>query len=366
MNDAEIYDLAADVLGTIVGDLSMSVYSNGSLSIGWSPAAGVQAWAESLGDPEQPPNHKIVITYDLIRQFYRDAENFYSFCEQKHFEREFEVIFKDYDPKPQLPAGLTREGTINNMFLGALTWIFFHELGHLAQEHGYIRSKFSGDSQVSCIYDCEADGSNTMNARAASISHVTEFAADEEATQSCMEELMRHFLFKERKWTNEDFQSFQDTLYLATCGIACALYRFHGERPVEPEPFPLTSHPTPIRRLEVLLPTIFEKLDLGGKGEALHGLDRKKLVYLTIGAADTVGFFWLFMYANEDGMPDNFLVKGLLQDPHLNSYWGTIIDTWDEICSDIKSVRRFGSDFGLLSFTDLFRAQAKSRAPLIS
>lgn len=359
MNDSEIYELSMNVIGAIANDLSDGIYSEleGSLSISWTDEPRVCAWAESKSAPEKPPSHRIVISYELARQFYRDAEDYHDFCEGNHLESQLELFFKDFDPKPSLPDSLVKDDSVRNMFIGALTWVFFHELGHLTQEHGFIRSKFSGAKQISLLEDCESNGYQSIDARAAIISHVTEFAADIEATQSCMGELMRHFLHQNGEWTKEHIQSFQDSLYLVVCGISCALYRFYGERRVTPEAVPSTSHPTPVRRLEVCLPNIFEKLDLGGHGEQLHGLNRKQLVHLCTGAAYNCGFFWLFLYAQENGIPDNFMPKGLIQDRHKESYWVAIVAAWDEIELEIKRVRRFGNELGLLSFTERFRSE---------
>lgn len=357
MDDRDIYNLSVEVIGSIVNDLSEAIYSElgGTLSVSWSTEPRVLAWAESIGDPEAPPAHRIVISYELARRFYRDAEDYHEFCENDLPAEMLELFFRDLEPKPKIPDGLAKKDSVRNMFLGALTWVFFHELGHLAQEHGYIRSKYSGVTNVAKLEDGESNSNKILDERAALISQVTEFAADEEATQSCMEELMRHFLHQEGEWTDQYVESFQDSLYLVVCGISCAFYRFYGERPVEPEEIPLSSHPTPIRRLEVCLPNIFEKLDFGGHGVDLHGLDRKQLVYLCIGASYNVGFFWLSSYAQEKGIPENFMPKGLLQDPHKERYWAAIVSAWDEIEVEVMAIRRFGSKLGLLSFTEKFR-----------
>jgi hypothetical protein len=241
------------------------------------------------------------------------------------------------------------------MFIGALTWVFFHELGHLSQEHGYIRKKYGAQPLDSRVVDCDSNGSDEMSVREATISHVTELAADVEATQWCSFELIRHFI-PEGGADEHDLAEFQANLFLMTAGISCALYRFNGRRSIEPTNIPIGSHPTPIRRLEVCLANIFEKLDLGGAGKRIHRLDRKKLVYTCTGAAYSVGFYWLTQLYASDIRPTHFIPKGVLQDPFIGEYWAEIIKTWDEFEPDILKIRRFGSELGILSFAEGLRA----------
>lgn len=86
-------------------------------------------------------------------------------------------------------------------------------------------------------------------------------------------------------------------------------------------------------------------------------MSRAKLVYICSGAVYSIGFFWLWRHAMENKIPDNFMIKGILQDPYKKSYWSTIIAAWDEIEPTIKTVRRFGQKLGILSFTDTLRSQ---------
>ncbi|MDP3858713.1 MAG: hypothetical protein Q8Q73_13215 [Stagnimonas sp.] len=357
--DLEIYQLSSEILFAITGDLSKGIYKKlgGSLQISWNTENRVSAWAISDGDPLTPPQHKIVVCYELARRLYRDVEDFHIFAIEALLREPFESFFKDFSPKPRLPPTLESHESVHNMFIGALTWVFFHELAHLNQEHGHIRSKCGGQpNRAGGIEDCESDGDNALTGKAALISHVTEFAADVEAFQHSLQELARHFLSKDLD--DGDPQQFRDNLFLLVCGISCALYRFNGVKIVQPHRYPVGSHPTPLRRLEVGVPNIFEKLDLGGRGKSLHNLSRKELVYLCSGAAYSAGFFWLWRYAKGTGIPDNFLAKGLLQDDKL--YWREILSAWDEIEPEIIKIRRFGNKQGLLYFTDDFRSKILS------
>jgi len=359
MEDTDIFDLATHVLSSISGDLANGNYteSGGTLDFAWSPERRVSAWAESPGDPNIAPNHRVVICYELALRLYRDIEDYHLFGAGALLEEPYETIFKDFKPKPRLPSHISKLNSIRNMFIGALTWVFFHEIGHLTQEHGYIRKKFGGRKLETRIEDCESDGSSELGARASLISHVTEFAADVEAVQWCIQELYRHFLPEKGNGTEHDLKEFQSNLFLMVAGISCALYRFNGDRAVDPTEHPVGSHPTPVRRLEVCLPNVYEKLDFGGIGHEVHRLNRSELVYICTGAADSAGFFWLRRQAVGNEIPAHFLTKGLLRDPFKASYWAAIIRAWDEMEPEIRKIRRFGSPIGVLSFTSEFRSQ---------
>lgn len=356
IEDLEIYEISRELTRSIAHDFSEGIYRelNGELVVAWSELQRASAWAESKGDINSPPNHKIVITYELARRLYRDAEAYYQYASNEFLNEKIQSIFQGFDPKPKLPNHLNDVDSIRNIFIGSLTWVFFHELGHLKQEHGYIRKLFGVSSSGSFIEDCEASGIQALSGRAAAISHVTEFAADVEATVTCVLELVRHFLRPDSNNSEHDLSEFRNNLYLMMCGVSCALYRFHGDSIPASESIPTGSHPTPIRRLEVFLPNVYERLDV--LGEKFHGLNRKYLVYLCAGAADSVALFWLHPYLPQSSGVAHFMVRGILQDP-FKRYWIEIIQIWDEVRKEIKKVRRFGDDFELLSFTDELRTR---------
>lgn len=359
MEDQEIYKISEELISSIVHDLSEGIYKqlNGQLKIAWGSEKKVSAWAESNGDIDSPPDHRIVITYELARKLYRDIEAYYQYASNEFLHQNIQRLFQAFDPKPNLPNHLNEVNTIRNIFIGSLTWVFFHELGHLKQEHGYIRKLFGASSSESFIEDCEAAGIQTLDSRTAAIYHVTELAADVEATVNCVLELVRHFLPQNQSNSEDDLTEFRNNLFLMICGVSCALYRFHGNSNPITGPTPTGSHPTPIRRLESFLPNIYERLD--AVGENFHGLSRKQLVCLCAGAANSVALFWLHPYLHPLAGSADFMMKGILQDPY-KSYWIEIIKIWDEIHQEVIKVRRYGNDFELLSFTEELRTKMLS------
>ncbi len=347
------------VTRSITDDLTKAHYeaTGGTLTLAWSHVPRFNAWAESNGSIAEPPQHKIVLNYELARQLYRDAELYLQFNEEHIKGEALEALFMGLEFASGLPRFFTREACVNNMFIGALTWVYWHELSHLSQEHGYIRRHFDSSSKAgtTAIEECEGDGAVPLQGRGAALSHVTELAADFEATNTCILELIRHFTGDATLDAKQDLTPFRSALFLLTCGISCACYRFYGNRPDDPGPIPTGSHPTPLRRLECSIPQLFEFLDIEGSDGPVFGLNRSELVRICSGAAYSCGLYFLGWLSTSGRIPDNYMMRGLRNDPHAQSYWSIIVETWDEIAPIIKAIRRCGAPFGLLRFSSDFR-----------
>ena len=353
MTDLEIYQLAGHVISSIAEDLQSSIYSDlgGNLSIAWSEEKKINAWAESTGNINEAPSHTIGFHYELVRQIYRDIEYYCEYLESKADQQTFDVWFKDeIQPFELLTSHFSKEAYLSNMFMGAITWIFFHELGHLQQEHGYIRNNFIG-TPISSIHECNIYTSEKTEGKSAAIFHVTEMAADFEATHSCILELIRQF-------QGEDLKA---AIYGFVSGISCVLYRFHGSEPFVPEYYPQGSHPNPLIRLESIVPHIYEFFSMQGVNQVIKiELTREYMVQTCTKAASAVGLFWLRKNAKEIKVEDNYFWMGSFNRPGMAHYMKIIIEIWDEIKPTIKEIRRFGTDLGLLTFTQEHREKLKT------
>jgi hypothetical protein len=187
MDDRAIYDLAVRIIDGIKEDFQGVNYSEleGTLQVVWGEEKRFTASAFSSGDLDRPPQHTVRLTYELARQIYRDGEQFYDFL--KSGIQPYRSAFLTYDPPapPPLPESFTREDFQNNFLAAALTWVFAHEIGHLTQEHGYIRSKFGNTGEANLeIHECEVMSSSaSLSPATSAIYHATELAADFEATK---------------------------------------------------------------------------------------------------------------------------------------------------------------------------------------
>ena len=348
MTNYEIYDLAGNVISSIANDLQNGIYDklNGELSIIWSEERSVNAWAESSNDINKPACHKIGFTYELVRQIYRDIESYCKYIECNIDNKLFETLFQDdAQPLNLLATHFSKEAYTSNMFIGAITWIFFHELGHLNQEHGYIRNVLNGTT-ISSIHECNINTKKLIKGKESAISHVTELAADFEAVHFCILELIRQF-----KGDN-----LKPSIFIFMCGISCVLYRFHGANPFIKEEVPIGSHPNPLIRLENMVPQIYEYLSIPALHKVINiELSRESLVKMCQTASTTVGLFWLKINYIKPKISDIFFLMGPLNRPGMISYLSIIIKTWDEIEPTIKTVRRTGTKLGLLNFTEELR-----------
>lgn len=354
LTDQEIYALAHGVLTDITEKLADGTYKrlNGSLAFAWSVEPKFNAWAESSTLVDGPPQHKIVLHYELARILYRDAEAFCSFAVDEQIKNLITKSFGD-DAAELLPSCFTINDCIHNMFLASLTWVYFHELGHLMQEHGRVRS-CGTISKNSTIAEFDAHAANALEGRKAAISHATELAADFEATTQCLVASARHFLKGPLVDESDGAEVFLGNIYLLTCSLACIFYRFNAGSPARAE-LPITgSHPNPIYRLEVAAPHIYEFTEVLLRANEFDA-DRRRLVSMVKQAADLGSFFLNYTRATSTEETIHLFVKGLLQRPEFRSYSQEIITTWDEIHPEILAYRHFGFELGVMRFTEEYR-----------
>lgn len=346
MEDSEIVDLTVETLTTIKDMLNEGMYKDlgGQLQVHYSDTPDFLAWASVGSEPSEPPIHYISITYDMALILYRDVEEYYSHIESGVDEPKLDILFPEINYPKSLSINSSKEDCCKNMFISALTWVFYHELGHLIQEHGVIRKEYGCSSNTEVI-DCSIDSGELLEGKASAVSHVTEVAADYFATFSCVFALMVHF----------KGMRFEEELRGFSAALALVLYRFHGDRPIEDVTEPKGTHPTPLVRLEQTQPLIFEllsKVDL--VGELDSDLTREDLVYLTGWASYSIGLFWL-RKNNITEIPDNFFLSGSLQRPGMITYHRCLLNIWDEIKPAIDKVKRMPSDFSEFQFSEEYR-----------
>lgn len=360
MKDIEIYELGCNVLTTLNRELGEGIYAElkGELKIQWNSAPIFGAYAYSHGSVDQPPQHCVTIHYEFIRQMWRDAENFCHFLNSIPAGSDTDRLYDFYGDSAKLPSCFSKEEKIKNLFIAALTWVYFHEIGHLTQEHGHIRARHGSiDAQKSSeVHEIYASGKEPLTGQAAVVSHTTELAADFEATNFYLLELFRHiadtnFVSKENRE-----EVFSGLLYLMICGLSIVFLRFNGALPLAPSSVPQGTHPDPHTRLELNIPHIFEILSDPGVQKIIgHNLDRKQLVLLSGKAGLSAALYWSMTNTTERKLDNRFLLKGLLSNSAVMQYLTHIVKCWDELLPEVRAIRRFGNSLGLLTFTDQFR-----------
>ncbi|KPA87245.1 hypothetical protein PF66_06250 [Pseudomonas asplenii] len=365
MDDIDIYDLASQVLGDITHSLNKGIYAElgGELTITWRTEKKFGAYASSLDEAGKPPMHRVTMYYELARQVWQDAEELCKFLRSIPHDSDVDKLYDFYGDRTKLPKCFNDKDLVNNIFVAAITWVYFHEIGHLMQEHGIIRDEFreghSGTQKAADVYDFEASNHNRLVGREALVSHVTELAADFEATNLYILELLRHVNDPDFVESEERKEVLDGLIYLMVCGLSLLFLRFNGSQPILPTAVIEGSHPNPLIRLELNVPHIFETLDMTAELFD-HGLDRKQLVLLCGKAALSATLFWSMSRTEKHEFDDRFLLKGLLSNSVVLQYLQPIVACWDKILPRVKEVRRFGPALGLMSFTDSFKERVAS------
>jgi hypothetical protein len=348
MEDIRIYEISAEVLNGITLDLNESVYipTNGTLVLKWSEEPTFNAYASSKSDIGIPPNHEICIHYELVRQLYRDIESFCEYYSQEHASNLWSTFFKDLDDAPPLFKYFTLEQCCFNMFVGALTFVYFHELGHLLQQHGYIRHRIGGSEDLP-INEHQVIGEAILQGKSSSVSHVTELCADSYATTKCLYELMRQF--------DDNKEELRVALFILVCGLSCIFHKFSNEVAYAPIEEPIGSHPNPSIRMELNLPRIYEILDLVAEPSG-HLMSRRELVHLCNRASDSSALYQLAKRGSSKEDSNYPFILGLLNRLDDRNYLKHIVDTWDDIESVLREVTIGGNELDYLSFTKEFRS----------
>lgn len=369
MEDTEIYELAGQVLGTITHELNNGIYAKlgGELSIKWRTEKIYGAFASSPGETDKPPKHCITMHYEFVRQVWRDAEDLCKFLRSIPEDTDVDKLYDFYGNRVKLPRCFNDEDHVQNMFVAAITWVYFHEIGHLMQEHGIIRDEFGpgdvGTKQTTDVHDFEASKDDLIVGREALVSHVTELAADFEATNFYVIELLRHVRDPDFVDDKKRTEVSSGLIYLMVCGISLVFFRFNGSQPILPTALVEGSHPNPLVRLEFIVPQIFENLDGINKIVKILDIDRRQLVSLCGKAAFSATLYWSMTKTEKHKLDNRFLLKGLLTNPVVLQYLQPIVESWDEILPRVKEVRRFGTSHGLMDFTESFRQRVTEVTP---
>ena len=251
------------------------------------------------------------------------------------------------------------------MFISCLTWIYFHELGHLYQEHGFIREKF-GLVHVSeqTLEEQYVINSEKLTFQQSKISHITEIAADHFGTTMCCLELFRHFSpIQGSDLINPDSngEEFIESTYMFLIGISSTLYRFYGEKILQDnnlilfDDVPKGSHPNPIIRLELINKHIIELIDLTEfKAIANYNMSKEKLVKIFARAIYTGAFLWIIRNIKPEDFSIEYISLGILISDEKLNYMKTMVQAWMEIEQKVLEIERHSIPFGTLSFSSQF------------
>lgn len=348
METPDIIDLAVRTLSTIVDDLQPNYQSSGgSLKLVWSDEPTVNASATPISKMGEPEIHEITINYHLVISLYKNIDNLFEYIDADN-NREF-FGNDDTDSLKKFFQTTDYKAFKNNSFISALTWVFFHELGHLKQGHIYILksgllNNFSESYSLS--------GSNFKNENTCLL-HCLELAADHFATITVSGELARHF--------HDDLSQFEYSFATFVLGVSTAIYTFTGREFENIPKYPVGSHPPAIARLDITLSMMCEFFNAMG---LIPNYDKRKYTEIAVLCSLYAYFYTHIKWHIEEGRNHKdklHLNKNLTPTPlHLREngkdYLKEILKVLDEIRpSLIKNLNSKWADIYALHFTDDFR-----------
>ncbi|MEG2467545.1 MAG: hypothetical protein RSB86_09015 [Comamonas sp.] len=377
ITDQEICTLAMDVIESIRQDFNNVYYKflGGELKVLWSNQNKFNAKASSSGDLKSPPDHSVTLYYATAIRIYRDGEDLYDFVSSRLnkysdlFEKlnlgEPSCLFKD----------LEKEHFVKNFFFSGLTYLFGHEIGHLVQEHSYIRRFFcdsdrnlnaSGEaSEIEEIEEIEASASSKQLTRRQSlIWHVTELAADHEAITWCLFELVRQAQEEESiKFSQDDWHRLKENTLIFSCAASCVHFRFNGVKAVYPDEFPIGTHPHPMLRIEKNVFQIISGLEFFSTALGINSSKAEISKYINKGVI-SANIFWIEKYFDKNDLDSGLLMLGgVINNENTKKYMGLIVNEWEIIRECVESIKRYkpfnagNQDLGLMFFDENFKKE---------
>ncbi|XQE68730.1 hypothetical protein ACOAPY_09265 [Pseudomonas sp. P3C3] len=335
----ELIDRAVHLADHIKGDLDSRWYaaSDIELCIRWLHTNEIRATASVEPSLDRVRRHVISLSYGLIQELYSIALEFARFTKGRPEQQGVHLGVH------MLPAQFDLLEAADLMFTAGVLFVIYHEIGHLNQNHGAIRSLY-GTGTASCtIDDFEIAGEESISGAEAAISHATEFAADAEALD----------------WMATQLEVFEDSdyldhAYLHCAMVSCIMFLFNGDRPVQLDAEPVGTHPYPVIRMDYWVQLYAERIDLFS--EQLRVTEEKSAIVKRLSdAAFVAALSWLNrgQWLNAPDYSD--VCKGSLAHPNHASYMRHVINTWSRHDQIARDSRRYGGALSVLYFTDEFR-----------
>lgn len=322
-------DMAQSIIDSLVTWSNDEIYTNlgGKLACDLVLSEAVNARASV--DPANPYNPRITIYMGMVREIYRDSFVFTmladkiaantghdeSFKEKfgdapSFFEggvpdipnkllTKFYGIYKAALEEKEKDAHMTDKSIACRflMFEVMLTWVFFHELGHLAQRHYLLR----GDS--ASVEQLEAESYEISETQTECIGEeCVRFQAREVLADIEAGELTIRYLFLKKSFH-------YSSIYLLFCAQYCMFNRFYMG--YEPNlDFVNRKHPHPVVRNELSSSFLTELVNYclaKMKGDVPAEKIIMSVVYLSVKSSLISGVYWGNRYEAMDGNLTSFM-----------------------------------------------------------
>lgn len=342
---SEVYHFALDIMNFPLEMLQSTVYgpNTGSLSLQLSPSSKVEAYA--FDRQGKNIDHGIVISYPMVAAIWRDdlafsiyAKNLFGIADRKRWRRIFDLYKakgRALDPDSiVLPKGMNSTYSTHQIFTLAMMWLFNHEAAHLLQSHGAIRGKAGGtsvcsDSSIEVNEFYSHDNTGALTPEESWVWHVTELAADFEATISTLAMLQLQIMDYEKvRAVNA-----ADELWLYFVSLALVFFRFweFNKEPFSAEA--IGTHPHPGIRYYMAIRTINDVINKSNS--YFSRLSIKKRIAIADDAFMSAGLFWIHRHDADISMRKSFADVVLGDAPGIIEYLAKANGIWEGLKGDV-------------------------------
>lgn len=216
-------------------------HSDTTLTVSWSSSPNFYA---SAGASSDNSTHHITIGYELLEKIYKDSLLLSHTSVKIFADDRYKLLFGD---KHRSTNGVLPEDTDPDqckllMFRGTVTFIFFHELAHLIQGHGFLNGSVNANKLHELV---EHNLNEDTSTESVELSHYLEICADTEAINWTLQAMAICSSNKKLNYT---------PFYMLVCGLTCMFHRFF-ESSTSNIGF-LGSHPNPSIRKDFVRNTL--------------------------------------------------------------------------------------------------------------
>ncbi len=286
---------------------------------------------------ESPSRHNITLTYELVESIYAEALDYALFAKEKNPALDIH----------QIPDQFELLQAAAFMFESGITFVIFHELGHINQNHAAIRAKYGKSTTVSSCIISEFETQNENQILAgdlASIYHATELSADLEALDWMASALEQMF----------NGTSFIDHAYLQCAIVSCIMLMFNGDKPLHLDSVPVGTHPYPALRMDLWVKAYAERTLLLSEGLAIK-VNGNEITKRFMDASFLAVLKWMTRHQLPSIPQYTDFCKGTIHHPNHDSYMREVINLWSYEYKESRNSRRYGGVFSVLYFSDEYR-----------
>jgi hypothetical protein len=343
LTDLEVVDFAFQVQSHVSELLNKAWYDQSglTLNIAWSTKTKLGAWASIAPSLESPERHEVVVTYELLHRVYAEAVDFAQFAMTP-------ADGSNPSGMHLIPKRFALLEAAEFMFASGLTFVLFHEIAHINQQHGRLRAKYATkDVSQTDISEFESlHGDEPMRCDLAAIYHATEFAADFEALD---------WMSGSLRVLCED-EGLVDHAYLQCAIVSCIMVLFNGDQPLRLDPEPVGTHPYPLPRMDLWVKCYAERLQLLSRSKQLNVKSDEIFKRLS-----DASFWALIKWLHRSQLPHDpeyaGFIKGAIAHPNYDSYMRVVIDMWTREYELAREARKYGSALAVQYYTNEFRAK---------